>query len=163
MKTKHWILLSTGVTLAGLGIWVAYQVKQLYNYDYKITNLSIKKLSKDKLILGLKLLFTNSSNLSFTIHDFIFNISINGNYVGNVRQSLDQKVKAKSDSVITFDADITLKNVLNFSEITKLLKYYVTDKSKINITIDGKIIVSHNFIKVAVPIEELTYNLTELT
>ena len=109
------------------------------------------------------MLFKNRSDISFDIEAFVLNISINGTFVGVVRQGVNQKIAANGESMINFDVDATMKNLVKKPLLLgKLIQYYITKNySKIIITIDGSVIIRHKFVSAAVPIKKWDYKLSE--
>lgn len=168
MKSKKILIpLLTIGGLTALGVGMYYHFKNQFDkalkYCYKFEGYDFVEISEDGIILDLFLKFQNKSDIDIILTGYKFDIIVNGKYVGNIQNKVQELIKANDISNITARLTFNPKNFFKFQDILKLIAYTVSAKHKFKIRITGGINVQSNFITIKnIPVEYNT-NLKELT
>tara|TARA_R110001592_G_scaffold321960_4_gene600678 strand:+ start:6189 stop:6680 length:492 start_codon:yes stop_codon:yes gene_type:complete len=118
--------LITVAALAGGGAYIYSMMNIVQNFEYFVTNLSLKKFTTSSAEINANLVIKNKGWFSVTINRLIVDVFIDQNYVGKIIKNEAFIVKPSQDSVIPIIAAIDPKLIgsnlisilqnINFSE-----------------------------------------------
>lgn len=99
-----------------------------------VENVEFKGMIDNKISLNLKVPVENPNWYKIKIKSMDFDVVINGNYLGKLKNAEQIIIPAKSDTVQTFPVEIHVKNLLgSMSTLYKMRK-----ASSVEMKIDGK-------------------------
>ena len=98
------------VTITGAFAYLQYQ--KLKDFTLKVKNIAIKKISMAKLDFDLFLNFENKSSADFTIVSQKYDVYVNDVFIAKIENTLPNKVKAKSISVIGVNVSLSPKDII---------------------------------------------------
>lgn len=139
------------IGIAGLifGLYTFYK-RQLYyvmQYCYKLYKFVPKKFSKDNFQFDLTLKILNRSTFMLQINSYNIDIFIQNKYLTSINRNDINIINPSGVSYINATINIVPKNILDPALLAQLLGYYITDKSKIIISVKGTLNVQSSFIK----------------
>ena len=141
--TAFWSVIGilAGIGLIGIGIAVQIkrQISLLEDYCYKIKpkSFNLKNLTKAGIDFSLILLVKNQSKINASINGYSFEVFINEIPATTIFSDNETPFLAESvnEVPINVNIDFVKNKKLNIGQVLQLLKYYITDKSKIKIKI----------------------------
>lgn len=139
--------------IAGIYMFYKYQIKQALSYCYKIANISILKVSTSLISLKVFVKIQNKSSFFIELKGYDFDIYVNSLYVANVKSDNTQIIANNAISDINFQIDFDPGNIFKVSDIALIVGYFLTDKSKIVISIKGNFVAKMNFIRIKMPVD----------
>lgn len=148
-KTSKNILIGLGVTA---GLFVAfgyYEYLKLMQYVIKVKNIIPKKITATNINFDLLVWFRNSSDLRITIEQQDHKVYLNDKFITSIVNNVDNTIHPKQSSVIGFNVDINLKELLNVLKTEAL--NILTHPDKFNIRVDMNFKIKFYFMRINVP------------
>ena len=100
-----------------------------------VSNVNFKGMVDNKISLELSVPVTNPNNYKIKIKDMDLDVTINGKYLGKMKNANEIVIPSKSDEVQVFPVDIHVSNLL-----TSMSSLYKMRKAKsFEMQIEGKI------------------------
>tara|TARA_R110000822_G_scaffold214257_3_gene349340 strand:- start:229 stop:711 length:483 start_codon:yes stop_codon:yes gene_type:complete len=132
---KLYIAIGLGALAFGFYSYYTNQFDILYNFKYKLKKIKILSSTFSKINLQLTYEVVNESAISVTITQYNFDILINGDKVGNVKNSTLNQFLQKDGgrSIFTIDVGISTANFLMSNVSLGLIE----DFKNSTITLDG--------------------------
>lgn len=136
--------------LAGIafGIYSLYR-RQWYlfwQYCYKIFKIEPKKFTKDSIEFDVTLKILNRSNFAMDIRSYDLNLYLNDHFITNIKSDTLNTLQPNAVSYIKASINIKPADVLQVDFLVNLLAYYLTDQSKIILSVKGTMSAKANFI-----------------
>ena len=104
----------------------------------------------------ITVLFTNTSDIDITIHQFYLDFYFNGQKVGYVQDLSEFTIIARQSSELSFE--FTLEPQLIIGNIVDIIGY-ITQNNDASIVLDGFVTAKSGFVKATIPIKyETTAN-----
>ena len=159
-KVKTLTAISVGAVLLGLIGHITRQIYLVKQIAYSLQGFVINDLKNNNLTASVVLRVHNKSDVTATIENYDIDAYINGINVGKIDYSKKQTIKANGDTDIIIRFNVPLKQYFNITDVLNLVKYYLTDKSKINFALKGALKIKHSVFTINLPINN-TFNLTD--
>ena len=138
------LLITAGViftAIAGFGIYVGRQFYLLYDAPYKVVGAKIYSIDNARVKITLYIGLLNKGNVSLSVTEQEYNIFINGIFVSNIKSG-SAFIKANGETLLPLNIDVDTSKLI--SSVTQNLLTLLTDKSKLNIAVRGKLSVRAN-------------------
>jgi len=100
-----------------------------------VENVNFKCMVDNKISLELQVPVSNPNNYKIKIKSMVFDVSINGNYLGKMKNTNVMIIPKKSDEIQNLTVDIYLKNAL--AGVATF--YRLRKEKKFDMEISGKI------------------------
>lgn len=167
-KNKKVVLMTSLVVgFIGLATGTYFYVKRqydlLFEYCYKLTSVQVVQFALSNIKMKIGLAVKNNADIDININGYNFKVYVNDKYVcdfkSNVKELLPANQVVQLNSVI---AEFNPTQVVNAAFAVSLLSYYLTDKNKINLKIDGYASASHGIFAISNLPMTFEYTLAEL-
>ena len=114
-----------------------------------IDNVNFKGMIDNKISLELQVPITNPNGYKIKIKSMDLDVTVNGNYLGKMKNSSEIVIPAKSDEVHNFLVDIYVKNALASMASMYKLRKAKSIEMQIEGTIKVKALLNSKTIKVS--------------
>jgi len=152
VKLSYW--LGGGLIIAGVAYALFNNIKLAMKYCYKISKLKFVKISADKLIINLTILFKNYSTFNIIAKSYDLDIMLNGIKVAKVNQDHETVISSNGVSEIIVPVEGYPAIIgKNWKKLIDVLPTYFTAPEKINIEAKGNVIVKLLGLSVTLPID----------
>ena len=123
-------------------IYLKNQIDLIMDFCYKPTGFKINSFVKKNISIEFFLKIRNQSKQTIIVNGYTFDILLNKYKIGTVFNKTPQTWVADNVSMLSFSVSTDLSKMnMPLLEILNLLNDYLTDKSKILLTIKGKLSV----------------------
>jgi LEA14-like dessication related protein len=159
MNKGRIIIWSLVAILISVIVYVAYQLIKITKSPLTYKGFKINSISLSRINLTAYFKLVNSGDAQVTISGQDYNVYLNGKFVSHMKYS-NPIIIAPGENILPLEVNIGLSDVLKagWANLTELL----TDKSKVNITLNGKFSVKISVIEFKnVKIDE-TFNLADI-
>ena len=155
---KNFFLKFTLLTGIGAVVFASYlyfkrQINLALQYCYKLDNVDILETKTNSLALRLYLKIQNKSSIELKLKGYDLNFFINNKKVANVVSNDEQVIMNDSISTIKMLVMFNPSAIFKPEDLLLLLRYFVTDKSKIMIRIEGDFKAAINFLTIKLPVD----------
>jgi LEA14-like dessication related protein len=142
--------LIAGISALGFGLYSLYkqQIYYLKQYCYKIHSFVPTKFSAKQISFDLTIKLLNRSSFALNLESYSFDVFLQGKYITSVSSSVLNVINPKAVSYINVGVNVIPGNIVNKDVLAQVVGYYITDKSKIIISLKGDITASSSFIRV---------------
>lgn len=132
------IVLAT--TIIGGYFWIKRQADLLLDFCYTISSFRFSSINTNGISFSLILNIVNQSDIDINIKGYNFNVYLNDIKLANIISSQSQIWAKRSTSPIAVNINVKWNDLsINIGKITELVRYYITNKSKLLLKIDGKL------------------------
>jgi LEA14-like dessication related protein len=148
-KTSKNILIALGV---GTSLFVAfgyYEYLKLMQYVIRVKSIIPKRITATNINFDLFVWFKNNSDLRITIEQQNHKVYLNDKFITSIVNNVDNTIKPKETSVIGFNVDINLKELLGV--LSKEYMNIILHPDKFKIRIDMNFRIKFYFIHVNIP------------
>lgn len=137
---KKWIII-IAIIIVLLAVGGYFAKKQLdkamkYCYKYDISKSKINKVSAKEINIDFAIDFKNNSDIEAQINGYTFDVVINDLKVSKLSSKAKISIKPASFTTIIVPIKLDLSG-LNGISLGPIIKYMVTDRSKVMITVKG--------------------------
>lgn len=141
------VFIGVGLLGLGYGIYQYYmtQASILENLDYKILRVKVIGANLQRVEIQLDLEITNDSNISVTITDYYFDVMLNGQKVGEIRNASINQILNNNGGKSFFPLNIVI-NTSSFLKSNLVLGLVESIKDS-TITYKGYFGIKKGFIK----------------
>ena len=123
-----------------------------------ISDVKFKGMTDNKINLDLKVPLTNPNNFNLKIKELDLDISVNGKYIGKMKNDTLIVIPKKYEGVTTFPVEIQVENILS----SAMSFYKLKNAKQVEILIEGKIIAKSFLHRKTIKVsEKQTVNLKE--
>jgi len=102
-----------------------------------INDVKFKKMADNKISLDLNVPISNPNNLKLKIKSLDLDVSVNGSYIGKMKNDSLIVVPKQFDGIQSFPVEIQLENLLS----NAMMLYKLKKGKQVEIKVDGEIIV----------------------
>ena len=102
----------------------------------KVTDVKFRSLVDNKISLDLSVPIKNSNRFNIEIKSMDLNISVNGKYIGKIKNENEILISKKFDGIQIIPVEIEVENILS----SAMTIYKLQKAKRIEVFIDGKII-----------------------
>lgn len=151
--------------IIGTGSYVWLNVRRAMNFKYKISGFKLKEHDLTSLLIDLKLVISNPSSLNAVIHNYDFNVYVNGSKIGNIKSNKSLRVDSNADTTIVLPVRLDrtkFSDYNSFSRLYSLLLTSVQNAEKINVAIKGTLTGTAFGLSVKNYPVDITYTLKEI-
>lgn len=143
-----------GVAALGFGIYkyYSYQLGLAMQYCYKIVNAKILSAKKDNITIQLFLKIQNKSSFALNLKGYDLNVFLNTKKIANIKSDKPEVLANNAVSDLTLMISFNPSKFFNANFIKSLLLFFLIDKSKIVIDIQGSFQAKMNFIGINLPV-----------
>jgi LEA14-like dessication related protein len=159
--THKWIiggLLTAGIV--GVTVYLKKQYNKIYNAVWTFAGAKIQTISLQKIKFTVFFRIKNEGDLSIIVSEQDYNVLVNDIFVSKVINKTDFIIASNATSKIPFDVDF--KPIDAIKAGLGNLEQFLTDKSKIRITLKGKLTLKAGILKLRALPFEMTYTLKEI-
>lgn len=149
----------TGIAAIGYGVYNYYrkQINLALQYCYKIYDIDIITIEQNLIVFKIFIKIKNKSNFSFKLKGYDLNVSLNRNHIANITSSTEQYVYNNAVSTIELLVKFNPRMTFDWDDLIDLIANMIGDRSKIFISIYGRINAGIDFINFKIPVSfELT-------
>jgi LEA14-like dessication related protein len=118
-------------------------------YVIKVKSVIPKRITATNINFDLLVWFRNSSDLRITIEQQNHKVYLNDKFITSIVNNVDNTIKPKETSVIGFNVDISLKELL--STLSREYMNILMNPDKFNIRVDMNFKIKFYFIRVNIP------------
>jgi len=153
------IIWSLVAVLIAIIIYFITQLMKISKAPLKYTGIKINLISLSKIELTAFFKLINTGTASVTISKQEYDVYLNGKYVSHMKYSNAVTI-APGENIIPLYVTIALSNIIKagWNNLPQLL----TDKSKVNISLKGKISMKVGLISFNNVVVDETFNLAEM-
>jgi LEA14-like dessication related protein len=152
-----------GIGGLSYGLYTYYK-KQIFwasQYCYKIANVDLISFTFESIKFYITLKILNRSMFGVVIKSYDLDIFIDNNYITNIKSDVENIINPNTSSFIKSLVDIKPSNVLKTSNVLELASKYLSDRSKIIVTVKGNLTAKSSILRKTIPIN-FTENLENL-
>jgi LEA14-like dessication related protein len=163
-KILRWSGFIAGISMLSYGIYKYYmgQIEKAFQYCYKISNIKMRKLSKELISFDLFVKVLNRSNFDATVTHYNFDIIVQGKQVVNLKQENPFYVKANGVTEIDVLINFEPKIKYTLAEAIDLILKGTTDKKNFIIEVKGSMGANIDFIKIKELPIDMKFTLEEI-
>lgn len=164
MKILKWLVVLSGFGLlaGGAYLYTKDQVKKLLNYCYRLRKFRVVKITKDNFMFTFELHIKNMSDTTVNIKGYDLDLYLQGKKTANIKSEADVLWRAKQIAIIPMTVDVNPEKAFSLPEIISLVALFGIDKSKIEVTIKGKVSAGLGLLSLRNYPVEIKYSLKEL-
>jgi LEA14-like dessication related protein len=145
------LLFSIILLLSGCNVYKSVEVGD-------INDVKLKGMVDNRITLDLKVPINNPNNFKLRIKELDLDISVNGKYLGKMKNDTLITIPKKYDGVTTFPVEIQVENILS----SAMSFYKLKNAKQVEILIEGKIIAKSFLHRKTIKVSERqTINLKE--
>ena len=102
-----------------------------------INDVRFKRMADNKISLDLNVPISNPNNFKLKIKSIDFDVSVNGSYIGKMKNDSLIVVPKQFDGIQSFPVEIQLENLLS----NAMMLYKLKKGKQVEVKVDGEIIV----------------------
>lgn len=99
----------------GAALWLLWgrTINSIINLGFKLVGIQVVSLSQETTTLNLQVAIKNPTLHTLTLWGIKFNLSFNGEYIANIDQQINRKIRSQAVSIINIQITINNTEVVN--------------------------------------------------